>query len=58
MAKFAYSNEKNANTSHALFGLNCGYYPWMSYKNDVDTRFNSQSANKLSAKLRKLPIVN
>ena len=57
MAKFAYNNAKNASTGHILFELNCGYYPRMSYKNDVDFCFKSKSRDKLSAKLRKLIIV-
>ena len=38
MAKFAYNNAKNASTGHTPFELNCGYYPRMLYKEDVNPR--------------------
>ena len=38
MTKFAYNKAKKTNTSHTAFKLNCGYHPWMSYKEDVDSR--------------------
>ena len=57
IAKFAYNNAKNASTSHTLFELNCGYYPRMLYKDDIDPRSQSKSANKLSAELKELMIV-
>ena len=57
MAEFAYNNAKNASTGYTSFKLNCGYYPQMSYKEDVDSRSQSKSADKLSAELRELIIV-
>ena len=57
IAEFAYNNAKNASTGHTLFELNYGYYPRMLYKEDVDPRSQSKSADKLSAELRKLMIV-
>ena len=57
MAKFAYNNAKNASTGHTPFELNCGYHPRMSYKEDVNPRSQSKSADKLSAELRDLMIV-
>ena len=57
MAEFAYNNVKNASTGHTPFELNCGYHPRMSYKEDVDPRSQSKSADKLSAELRELMIV-
>ena len=57
MAEFVYNNAKNAITSHILFELNCGYHLRMSYKNDVDPRSQSKSADKLSAEMRELMIV-
>ena len=57
MAEFAYNNAKNASTGHTPFELNCSYHPRMSYKEDVDLRSKSKSADKLSAKLRELMIV-
>ena len=57
MAKFAYNNVKNANTGHAPFGLNCGYHPCISFKQDTDSCFWSKTADKLSAELRELMTV-
>ena len=57
MAEFAYNNVKNTSTGHTLFELNCGYYPQMSYKENVEPRSQSKSADKLSIKLRELMIV-
>ena len=57
MAEFAYNNAKNASTSHMPFELNCGYHPWMSYKEDVNSCFQSMLADKLSAELKELIIV-
>ena len=57
MAEFAYNNAKNASTGHTLFELNCGYHFRMSYKDDVDPRSQSKSADKLVAELRELMIV-
>ena len=57
MAEFAYNNAKNTSTGHMLFKLNCGYYPRMSYKEDVNPRPQSKSADELSAELRELIIV-
>ena len=39
IAEFAYNNTKNASISPTPFELNCGYHPWMSYKEDVNPRF-------------------
>ena len=57
MAEFAYNNAKNVSTGHTLFELNCGYHPRMLYKDDVDPRSKSKSADELSAELRELMIV-
>ena len=57
IAEFAYNNTKNARTSHTLFELNCGYHPRMSYEEDVDSRSQSQLADKLLAEVRELIIV-
>ena len=57
MAEFAYNNARNASTSHRSFELNYGYHPRMSYKEDVNPRWQSNSADELSVKLRKLMIV-
>ena len=57
MAEFAYNNAKNASTGHTPFELNCGYHPQMLYKEDVNSRSQSKSADELSAELRELMIV-
>ncbi len=57
MAKFAYNNAKNASTGHMLFELNCGYHPRASYKEDVDPRSQSKSADELATEFRELIIV-
>ena len=57
MVEFAYNNAKNASTGQMPFELNCGYHPWMLYKEDIDLRSQSKLADKLSAELRELIIV-
>ena len=57
MAEFAYNNSKNTSTGHTPFELNYGYHPRISYKEEVDPRSQSKSADKLSDKLRELMIV-
>ena len=57
MAQFAYNNAKNASTGHTPFELNCGYHLRMSYKDDVDPRSQSKSADELAAELKELMIV-
>ena len=57
MAEFTYNNAKNASTGHTPFELNCGYHPRVSYEEDVDLRSQSQSAEELATKLKKLLIV-
>ena len=57
MAEFAYNNAKNASTSHTPFELNYSFHPRMSYKEDVDPRFQFKSADELSAELRELMII-
>ena len=51
MLKFTYNNAKNASTGHTLFELNCGYYPCISYEEDLDLRSKSKTAEELSSKL-------
>ena len=57
IAEFAYNNSKNASTGHTLFELNYGYHLRMSYKEDVDPRSQSKSADELLTELRELMIV-
>ncbi len=54
MAEFAYNNAKNASTGHTPFELNYGYHPRVSFKEDVDPRSRSRSANELAEELREL----
>lgn len=54
MAEFAYKNAKNASTDNTLFELNCDYNPYTSYEKDIDTRFQSQSLDKLAKKLQNI----
>ena len=56
MAEFAYNNAKNASTSYMSFELNCGYHPWMLYKEEVDLCSQSKSAEELLVELRELMI--
>ena len=57
MTKFAYNNAKNASIGHTPLKLNYGYHSWMSYKDDVDSRFQLKSADKLATELIELLIV-
>ena len=54
IAEFAYNNAKNASTSHTPFELNCGYHPRVSFKEDIDSRSRSCSANELAEELKEL----
>ena len=45
---------KNANTGHTIFEFNCGYYPCVSYKEDINPHSKSKSANKLLMELQEL----
>ena len=51
IAEFAYNNAKNANTGYTPFKLNCGYHSQMSYKENINPRSKSKSADKLLAEL-------
>ena len=57
MAEFAYNHSKNTSTGHTLFELNCGYHPRMSYKEEVNPRSWSKSADELSEELRELMVI-
>lgn len=52
MAKYVYNNTKNVSTGNTSFELNCGYYLFISYKEDFDLGSKSKSADELAAKLR------
>ena len=36
MAEFAYNNVRKASTGYTFFELNFEYYPWVSYKKNLD----------------------
>ena len=57
MAKFAYNNANNSSTGLTPFELNCGYYPQMLYKEDVEFHSQFKLSDKLLAKPRELIIV-
>ncbi len=54
MVEFTYNNAKNTSTGHTPFELNCGYYPRVSFKEDVDPCLRSRSANELAEELEEL----
>ena len=51
MAEFAYNNAKNASIGFTPFKLNCGYYPRVSYKEDLDPHSWLKTVEELSSKL-------
>ena len=57
MAKFAYNNAKNSSIGHTPFKLNCGYHPHVFFEKNTNPRFQSKSADKLSAELQDLMTV-
>ncbi len=57
MAEFAYNNAKNASIGHTLFELNYGYHSRASYKEDVNPRSQSKSADELTTELNELMAV-
>ena len=57
MAGFAYNNAKNTSTGHTSFELNCDYHLRVSYKEDINPRSRSKSANEFSIELRELMTV-
>ncbi len=52
--EFAYNNAKNPSACHTPFELNCGYHPRVFFKEDIDSRSRSRSANELAKELRGL----
>ena len=57
MAKFAYNNVKNVSTGFTPFELNCGYYLWISYKENLNPCSKSRTAEELSSELWELMTV-
>ncbi len=54
MTGFAYNNDKNPSTGHTSFEINCGYYPRVLFKEDVNPYSRSCSADELAEELREL----
>ena len=54
MAGFAFNSAKNASINHMLFELNCGYYPHISFEEDINPWSQLKTANKLLTKLQEL----
>ena len=57
MAKFTYNIVKNSSTGHPPFELNCGYYPCISFEENINPCSQSKLADELLAKLQDLMIV-
>ena len=57
MPESAYNNAKNANIGFTSFELNCRYHLRVFYKEDLDPRSKSRTAEELSSKLRELMTV-
>ena len=57
IVQFAYNNTKNASTDHTPFKLKCSFHFQTSYKEDVNPRSQSKSANKLITELKELMAV-
>ena len=49
IAEFAYNNAENTSTSYTSFELNCGYHLWVSYKENLNSRLQSKTAEELSS---------
>ena len=54
IAEFAYNNAKNASINFTPFELNCGYHPWVSYKEDLYPHSKSRTAEEISSELQEL----
>ena len=51
MVEFAYNNAKNASIGFTPFKLKCRYHPWVFYKEDLNPRSQSKTAEELSSEL-------
>ena len=51
IAKFAYNNAKNTSIGCMPFKLNCEYYSWIFYKENVNFCSKFKSVDKLLAEL-------
>lgn len=52
MTKFVYNNIENIGTNHTFFKLNCGYHPYISFKDEMNPYSKFCSADKLAKKVR------
>ena len=51
MAEFTNNTNKNASINSIHFEFYCRYYPWISYKEDLDLHLKSKIVKKLSFEL-------
>lgn len=58
MAEFIYNNTKNASTGHISFELNCNYYFYVFFDNEINLYLKSCSTDKLVKELRKLILIS
>ena len=54
MAEFAYNNAKNTSMGYIPYELNCGFYPRVSYKKDVNPCSRSNTIGQLGTELQTL----
>ena len=54
IAEFAYNNAQNISIGYIPFELNCGYYPWVSYKEDLNPYLQSKTTEELFFELQTL----
>lgn len=52
IVEFVYNNIKNASTSYMLFELNYKYYFHILYKENLNPRSKSKTADKIAGKLK------
>ena len=57
MIEFAYNNARYASMRYVSFELNCWYHLFVSYTEDVNSRFRSKAADELTKELKNLMAV-
>ena len=57
MAEFAYNNTKNASFGYIFFELNCGYYLYMSYKEDANSALSLKRISIMLKNFRNGPMI-
>ena len=53
MAEFTYNNAKNTSIANISFELNCSYYPYVFFEENINLHFQSKTVKQLSGKLKK-----